>query len=50
MKEQLEAIKAQALQELEAAGSAAELEQLRVNYLGKKSPLTAALKNMAQKP
>ena len=31
MKEQLEAIKAQALKELEAASSAAELEQLRVN-------------------
>ena len=46
MKEQLEAIKAQAIAELEAASSAAELEQLRVNYLGKKSPLTAALKNM----
>ena len=46
MKEQLEAIKAEALKELEAASSAAELEQLRVNYLGKKSPLTAALKNM----
>lgn len=46
MKEQLEAIKAKALSELEAASSAADLEQLRVSYLGKKSPLTAALKNM----
>lgn len=46
MKEQLEAIKAKALSELESASSAADLEQLRVSYLGKKSPLTAALKNM----
>ncbi len=46
MKAQLEAIKAQALEALAKAESAQELENLRVEYLGKKSPLTAALKNM----
>ncbi len=46
MKAQLEQIKAEALEALKNAGSAQELENLRVAYLGKKSPLTAALKNM----
>lgn len=47
MKEKLEALKAKALSELKNAKSAADLEQLRVAYLGKKSELVASLKMMA---
>ena len=46
MKEQLEQIKQQALCALEAATTPAELEELRVRYLGKKGELTAVLKQM----
>ncbi len=46
MKAQLEAIKNEALQALSKAESAQDLENLRVAYLGKKSPLTAVLKGM----
>jgi len=46
MKAQLEQIKAEALEAIAKASSAQELENVRVSYLGKKSPLTAALKNM----
>ncbi len=46
MKAQLEQIKAEALEAIAQASSAQELENARVAYLGKKSPLTAALKNM----
>lgn len=50
MKEQLEAIKAQALEAIKCASTAQELENVRVTYLGKKSPLTAVLKNMGSLP
>ena len=48
MKEQLASIRAQALAALEGAGSAQELEELRVKYLGKKGELTAVLKQMGK--
>ena len=46
MKAQLEAIKVEALEAVAKAESAQDLENVRVSYLGKKSPLTAVLKNM----
>ena len=46
MKEQLEQIKQQALCALDAAATPADLEELRVRYLGKKGELTAVLKQM----
>ena len=46
MKAQLEAIKLEALEAVAKAESAQDLENIRVSYLGKKSPLTAVLKNM----
>ena len=48
MKEQLANIRAQALSAFEAAQSAAELDSLRVQYLGKKGELTAVLKMMGK--
>ncbi len=50
MKEQLADIRAQALAALEAAPDSAQLEQLRVRYLGKKGELTNLLKQMGQLP
>ncbi len=46
MKTQLEAIKKQATTELENAQNGAEIDALRVKYLGKKGELTAILKQM----
>ena len=46
MKEQLEAIRKHALEAIAATREAAELDSLRVKYLGKKGELTAALKQM----
>jgi phenylalanyl-tRNA synthetase alpha chain len=46
MKQQLEAIRKAAENELSAAKLPAELENLRVKYLGKKGELTAILKQM----
>ena len=46
MKEQLEQIKLQALQQLDNAATPADLEELRVRLLGKKGELTAVLKQM----
>ncbi len=46
MKTQLEAIKVKAIQELENAQTGAEIDALRVKYLGKKGELTAILKQM----
>ncbi len=46
MKAQLEAIKIAAKTAVEAATNAAEIEELRVKYLGKKGELTAILKQM----
>lgn len=47
MKEKLEALKQKALTDLKNVKSAAELEQMRVAYLGKKSELATVLKGMA---
>ncbi|MBQ7230635.1 MAG: phenylalanine--tRNA ligase subunit alpha, partial [Oscillospiraceae bacterium] len=48
MREQLELIKQNALAALEAAGTPAALEELRVKLLGKKGELTAVLKMMGK--
>ena len=48
MKEQLANIRAQALAAFEGAQSTAELDSLRVQYLGKKGELTAVLKQMGK--
>ena len=48
MKQQLENIRLEALAALEAADSPADLEELRVKYLGKKGELTAVLKMMGK--
>ena len=44
MKEQLEAIRKSALEAIAGTKAAAELDALRVKYLGKKGELTAVLK------
>jgi phenylalanyl-tRNA synthetase alpha chain len=46
MKERLLALQAEALQELERAETAQQLQELRVKYLGKKGPLTEILRGM----
>ncbi len=48
MKQQLENIRLQALAAMDAAGTPAALEELRVQYLGKKGELTAVLKMMGK--
>ncbi len=48
MKEQLAKIKEEALAALQAAASAAALDELRVKYLGKKGELTVVLKMMGK--
>ena len=48
MKEQLARIRSEALAAFEQAQSAAELDSLRVQYLGKKGELTAVLKMMGK--
>ena len=48
MKQQLEVIRQQALAELDAAATPAQLEELRVKWLGKKGELTAVLKMMGK--
>lgn len=48
MKEQLNAIKSSAEAQLTAAKDLAELENLRVKYLGKKGELTAVMKGMGK--
>ncbi len=48
MKQQLELIRQQALEALDAAADSQELEALRVKYLGKKGELTAVLKMMGK--
>ncbi len=48
MKEQLELIRQQAMDALEAIDTPAGLEELRVRYLGKKGELTAVLKQMGK--
>lgn len=46
MREQLEAIKAEALKQLEKANALDALNEIRVSYLGKKGQLTQLLKSM----
>ena len=46
MKERLEALKQEALQELSGVQSQQELNDLRIKYLGKKGPLTEVLRGM----
>lgn len=46
MKDKLEMIKHSAITSIETANSLAVLEELRVQYLGKKGELTAVLRNM----
>ena len=48
MKQQLENIRAQALASLNEAATPADLEELRVKWLGKKGELTAVLKMMGK--
>ena len=48
MKEQLQLIRQAALEALEAAQNPADLEEVRVKYLGKKGELTAVLKMMGK--
>jgi len=46
MKDQLEALQKKALSDIAAASSPADVEALRISYLGKKGELTAILKQM----
>ena len=46
MKEQLQQLKLKALSALQEAKTPADLEELRVQYLGKKGEVTAVLKQM----
>ncbi len=46
MKEKLEQIKAEALRQIEASDALEKLNEVKVNYLGKKGELTAVLKSM----
>jgi phenylalanyl-tRNA synthetase alpha chain len=46
MLDNIESIRKQALQELESAGSVRDMEEWRVRYLGKKSPLTQILRSL----
>ena len=50
MKEQLEALRAQALEELKALSSPKELEDFRVRYMGKKGSVTGLLRGMGALP
>ena len=50
MKEQLEALRAQALEELKALKSPKELEDFRVRYMGKKGSVTGLLRGMGALP
>lgn len=50
MKERLEALKQEALQELEQVSNNAALNELRVKYLGKKGPITEILRGMGALP
>lgn len=48
MKEQLESIRKTALASIDSTGTAAELDAIRVKYLGKKGELTGVLKQMGK--
>ena len=46
MREKLEQIKAEALKQIQNSDALDKLNEIRVNYLGKKGELTAVLKSM----
>ena len=46
MKEKLEQIKAEALRQIEASDALEKLNEVKINFLGKKGELTAVLKSM----
>ena len=46
MKEKLDLIKAEALKQINESGALERLNEIKVNYLGKKGELTAVLKSM----
>ena len=48
MRDQLEKIRREALSAMESAANSAELEELRIRFLGKKGELTAVLKQMGK--
>lgn len=48
MKEQLEQLQQEALQEIQAATSQKELNDVRIKYLGKKGPMTEVLRGMGK--
>src|SRR5690349_24948648 len=50
MLERIEAIRAEAGTAIEGASSSAELEELRVRYLGRKAELTGVLRGIAELP
>ncbi len=50
MKEKLEALRQQALQELETLHTPKELEEFRIRVMGKKGPLTELLRGMGSLP
>jgi len=50
LKNQMEALQAQALAAFSAAGNLNDLERLRVRYLGKKGALTEVLKGVGKLP
>ncbi len=50
MLERIEEIRAEATSGIEGAGSSAELEELRVRYLGRKAELTSILRGIAELP
>ncbi|HEX5527493.1 MAG TPA: phenylalanine--tRNA ligase subunit alpha [Solirubrobacterales bacterium] len=50
MLEQIEKIRAEASAAIESAQSTAELEELRVHYLGRKAELTSVLRGIAELP
>ena len=50
MREELQALKEQALKELETAASVDALKDLRVKYLGKKGHMTDILRGMGSLP
>jgi len=50
MKESLQVLQSQALTELKAVKTPAELKELRVKYLGRKGPMTEILRGMGKVP
>ena len=50
MEAQLQQLKEEALQKIEASGNVKELNDVRVAYLGKKGPITDLLKGMGKLP